>query len=131
VRPESRVIDAKQDLLDLQILDRDGRPVGRVDDVELDDSGGGPPVVVALLCGAPALAYRFRGWLGAVIRGIYVRLHDDRDPSPLRIPIEHVRHINSRVDLQISADELGIGRFDRWIVDNLLGRIPGADYAPE
>lgn len=128
---ERRVIDAKQDLLDLQILDRDGRPVGRVDDVELDDSGTGPPVASALLSGAPALAYRLQGWLGAVIRGLFVRLHDDRDPSPLRIPFERVLHINSRVDLGVSRDELRIGRFDRWIVDTLLGRIPGGDYAPE
>ena len=131
MRSEHRVIDAKQDLLDLQILDRDGRPVGRVDDVELEDADGRPPAVVALLSGAPAFAERLRGRLGAFMRSVYVRLHDERDPSPVRIPLDQVEHINSRVDLRVSVDELGTGRLDRWLVDTVIGRIPGADFAPQ
>jgi hypothetical protein len=131
VTEDPRVIDARQDLLDLLMMDRDGRPAGRVDDVELDDARGPRPVVVAFLSGAPALADRFGGRLGAWIRRAYGRLHEEKDPSPIRVPIERVRTFNSRVDLDATRDELGIGRLDRWIVDSLLGRIPGGDVAPQ
>jgi sporulation protein YlmC with PRC-barrel domain len=126
---QPREIDAVQDLADLAILDRDKRPVGRVDDLDFDDAN--PPVMRAMLSGAPALSRRIGGRLGAWMRGIYGRLHDDKDPEPLRITFEQVAHINSRVDLSVTRDDLGIGKLDRWLVDVIIGKIPGADHAPE
>ena len=126
---QPREIDAVQDLADMAILDRDKRPVGRVDDIEFSDSN--PPVLVALLSGAPALSNRFRGRVGPWMRGLYRRLHDEKDAEPLRITLEQVAHINSRVDLNVTRDDLGIGRLDRFIVDVIIGKIPGADHAPE
>ncbi|MFN2543728.1 MAG: hypothetical protein ABR600_04030 [Actinomycetota bacterium] len=126
---EPRELDAVQDLADLAIVDRDTLPVGRVDDIEFDDAN--PPVVRAFLVGPPALGDRIGGRVGAWIRGIYARLHDEKDPQPLRIPLEQVRHINSRVDLTVSREETDVGKLDRWLVDVLIGKIPGADHAPE
>jgi hypothetical protein len=128
---EPRTLDAVQDLLDLQINDRDDRPVGRVEDLEMDESAVPRPVLTAVLSGGPALAARFDGRLGAWLKGLYRRFHDEKEAQPLRIGAEQIRHVNSRVDLVVSIDELGIGRLDRWIVDSLLGRIPGADVAPQ
>ena len=126
---EPRELDAVQDLADLAIVDRDNRPVGRIDDLEFSDAN--PPVLVAFLSGAPALANRFRGRLGPWIRGFYARLHEEKDPQPLRITLDQVRQINSRVDLEVSRDDLAVGRLDQWLVDVSIGKIPGADHAPE
>jgi sporulation protein YlmC with PRC-barrel domain len=128
---DSRELNALEDVLDLAMLDREGRPAGRVDDIEFDERQVGPPVVTAFLSGAPALARRFKGITGAVLRGVTLRLHDKPDEAIIRVPLEQVRHLNSRVDLRVSREELGIGRIDRWIVDTFIGRIPGGDIAPE
>lgn len=127
VRP--RQLDLARDILDLQIVDRDLRAVGRVDDIELE-SGRGGLEVSAFVSGIPALAGRSRGRLGAWMLALYRRLHDDKKAEPIRIPFSAVRHINSRVTLFASKDELGLGRIDRWINDTIIGRIPGADHAP-
>ena len=126
-----RELNALEDLLDLAMLDTDGRPAGRVDDLEFDDQQPGGPVVTAFLSGAPALANRFKGIFGALLRGLAVRLHENRDQALIRVPVELVRHLNSRVDLKVTREELGLGSLDRWIVDRVLGRIPGGDVAPE
>ena len=123
-----RQLDLARDILDLHIVDRDLKAVGRVDDIELGAEGG--LRVTALLTGTPALAGRFHGRLGAWMRSLYKRLHDDKKAEPIRIPFSAVRHINSRITLFANADELGIGRLDRWINDTIIGRIPGADHAP-
>jgi sporulation protein YlmC with PRC-barrel domain len=126
----ARVLDASHGVLDLQVVDRDAKPVGKVDDIELDDGGQGPPVVRAILVGAPALGRRFGGRFGDWYTAAYRRLHDEKNVQAARIPFERIRQVNSKVDLSISQDELNIGRLERWLVEHLIGRIPGADHAP-
>jgi sporulation protein YlmC with PRC-barrel domain len=126
---ERRELDVLRDLADLMILDRDKRPVGRVDDVEFDD--GNPPAIVAILVGTPALAGRFSSRLNGWMRGAYRRLDAQGRAEPVRIGIEHVRTIDSRVDVDVAREDLGIGELDRWIIETTIGKIPGADHAPE
>jgi hypothetical protein len=57
-----RVLEAGLHLLDRQLIDADGRLAGKVDDLELEiPSGGGPPVVTAILSGPGALSRRLVG----------------------------------------------------------------------
>jgi hypothetical protein len=124
-----RELDLFRDVADLPVFAREMRPIGRVDDLEFDDAD--PPTLTAVLVGAPALAGRFscrlRGW----IRAAYTRLDEVRGGEPIRIPIDDVLDVNGRVDVGVSRDEVGIGPLDRWIVVVAIGRIPGADHAPE
>ena len=54
-----RILEAGLHLLDRQLIDRDGRLAGKVDDLELEvPEGGGPPVVTAILAGPGALSRR-------------------------------------------------------------------------
>ncbi len=124
-----RELDLIRDIADLPIFDRELRPIGRVDDLEFDDAD--PPTVTAVLVGSPALAGRFSSRLRGWIRSAYARLDEVRGGEPIRIPIEHVLDVNGRVDVGVSRDEAGIGALDRWIVDVAIGKIPGADHAPE
>jgi sporulation protein YlmC with PRC-barrel domain len=126
---ERRELDVLRDLADLMILDRDKRPVGRVDDVEFDE--GNPPAIVAILVGTPALAGRFSSRLNGWMRGAYRRLDAQGRAKPVRIGIEHVQTIDSRVDVDVAREDLGIGELDRWIIGTTIGKIPGADHAPE
>src|ERR671923_285859 len=61
-----RALEAGLQLLDRQLIDKDGRLAGKVDDLELElPEGGGPPVVTAILSGPGALSRRVGGRLGA------------------------------------------------------------------
>jgi hypothetical protein len=115
-------------LLDRQIFDVDGEPVGKVDDLELTEpDDGGPPVLTALLCGPTALGPRIGDRIGRWWAAIGRRLRPDDDPYPNRIPINLVHSVNRReVTLTVSRDRLDADRFRDWTRDHIIGRIPGA-----
>ncbi len=124
-----RELDLFRDVADLPVFDREMRPIGRVDDLEFDDAD--PPTLTAVLVGAPALAGRFSSKLRGWIRAACARLDQVRGGEPVRIAIDDVLDVNGRVDVGVSREEAGIGPLDRWIVDVAIGKIPGADHAPE
>jgi hypothetical protein len=108
-------------LLDRQILDVDGEAVGRVDDVELSQADGGPPVLTAILCGPVALGPRVAGWWARVAR----RLSGQALPD--RIPMHQVDLVDRHeVRLNVSRDELDADRMRDWVRDHIIGRIPGS-----
>ena len=57
-------MDVVRDLLDKPVLDRDGRAMGRVDGIALEQRAGQPPRVSALLVGPSALGHRLSPRLG-------------------------------------------------------------------
>lgn len=117
------------DLLDRQILDRDGEPVGKVDDVELALGEDGTPYVAALLVGQQALGDRMGGWLGRWLADVARRLAPDRERGPIRIPYDLVAELNSAVNLAVSRDLLPDPPLEVWLRDHLVARIPGATDA--
>lgn len=117
------------DLLDRQILDRDGEPVGKVDDVELALDGDGTPYVAALLVGQQALGDRIGGTLGRWIADIARRLAPDRDRGPIRIPYDLVAELTSAVNLAVHRDLLPDPPLETWLRDHFIARIPGATDA--
>jgi sporulation protein YlmC with PRC-barrel domain len=124
---ERRRLSLVRDVLELQVLDREARPIGRVDDLEVTDTGE----VVALIVGGTALARRLGGPLGSLWASTFRRLADDRGRDATRIPLEHVLRVDSRVDLDVDRHDLGIGRLDEWLNARIIERIPEHDYAPE
>jgi sporulation protein YlmC with PRC-barrel domain len=115
-------------LLDRQILDRDGMPVGKVDDVELDRAADGGLYVSALLTGEQALGRRIGGALGRWMVAAGSRLDLDRR-GPRRIPYDLVTSVESAVVLSIKRDLLPEPELETWLNQHLIGRLPGADDA--
>ena len=118
------VLDAGLDLLDRQILDRDGVPVSTVDDLELttpDDLAHldpeHPPVISSLLTGPILMTRVFGG-----------RLPDSRF---IRIPWKVVSDPGVVVSLGVDADSLDASWTERWMRDHVIGRIPGGRHDPE
>ncbi|NYJ33978.1 hypothetical protein [Nocardiopsis aegyptia] len=112
-------------VLDRQILDRDGRPAGKVDDVELTwEEGGGPPVMSALLTDSAALGPRISGRAGRIWRSAMRRLRPSV-PEPARIAVEDVTAFSPSARLSTAAPEQ-VGLVEEWLRDHLIGRIPGA-----
>jgi sporulation protein YlmC with PRC-barrel domain len=116
------------DLLDRQIVDRDGQLVGKVDDLELADTGDGGLYVAALLVGQQALGRRIGGWLGRWIEHTARRLEPTPDIGPIRIPFDVVGTVDSAVNLTVRRELLADPPLETWLRDHLIGRIPGASH---
>jgi hypothetical protein len=127
------VIDVGLDMLDRQILDKDGLMAGKVDDLELvfPEEGDGPPYVTAILSGPGALGRRVGGGLGSWLESVHVRLHPEEQPGPARVPFSIVKRVNNHVELSVSRETLESNRLERWVRDSFIGRIPGAHHAAE
>jgi sporulation protein YlmC with PRC-barrel domain len=110
-------IDIGLHVLDRQLLDKNGRRCGNVDDLEIEGGPGETPEVVAILVGPgywpqrAGLIGKLAGWIGGGRR--------------VRVDWSDVDKIDSAVELKREATELGLGRGD----DRLrpyLEKIPGA-----
>jgi sporulation protein YlmC with PRC-barrel domain len=121
-----RLVDAGLELLDRQLVDPDGRMAGNVDDLELRFPGQGPPAVSAILAGPGALADRIGGRLGSTVARIHERLRDCHIEGPARIDIGLVRSIGSDIELSVANEELETHRFERWVRDAIVAKIPGS-----
>jgi sporulation protein YlmC with PRC-barrel domain len=113
-------------LLDRQLLARDGRRCGKVDDVELErDDATGHLVVRALHCGPGALLTRTgHTRLGGWLRRMQRWLGDGEDRGV--IPLRAVADIGDHVQLSLDADELATFGGERWVADHVIGPIPGS-----
>jgi sporulation protein YlmC with PRC-barrel domain len=100
-------------ILDHQLLDKDGRRCGNVDDLAIENAE-----VVAILSG-PGVWPQRSGWLGRLAGWI-------GGSNRVRIPWEEVTKIDSAVHLRRTAPEYGLGKGDDRIRP-FLERIPGAD----
>jgi sporulation protein YlmC with PRC-barrel domain len=117
-------------LLDRQIVDRDGNPVGKVDDIELTtDPHTGQVRVTALLSGQRILGDRIGGRLGRWMATSAHRLAAADHTPPLRIDITVVHEIGSAITLSIRRELLAAPPLETWLTDHLITRIPGAGDA--
>ena len=127
-----RILEAGLHLLDRQLIDKDGRLAGKVDDLELEvPEGGGPPTVTAILAGPGALSRRVGGRFGAWLEAIANRLRDGDDREPARVSFAVVKGIDSAIDLSVPKRESETDRLEAWTRDHLIGKLPGAGDAPD
>jgi sporulation protein YlmC with PRC-barrel domain len=110
-------IDIGLHVLDHQILDKDGRRCGNVDDLAIEGGPGEAPEVVALLVGPGYWAQRagrlgrLAGWIGGGGR--------------VRVDWSDVVRIDSAVHLEDEATRYGLGRGDDRLRPH-VEKIPGA-----
>jgi len=99
-------------LLDLPVVDKDGRWCGAVDDIEFDGRPGKDTRFTALLVGPGAYAGRMPGWMFWVTR----KIAGDR---MVRVPPAEIAQIGAVVKLKCSAEKLKLGAADdeaaQWI----------------
>jgi sporulation protein YlmC with PRC-barrel domain len=122
---EGRLLDARLQILDRQLHDHNGDPIGTVDDIELEDIPVGraiprstpPPRIKALVSG-PVLGTRIFG---------------GRPPRSRQhfIPWDLIDRIEAVVTLRSTADEFDTTWAERWLRHHVIGRIPGGHHAAE
>ena len=104
-------------VMDRQLLDKNGRRCGNVDDLAIEGGAGDVPEVVALLVGPGQWGQR-AGWIGRLAGWI-------GGGGKARIAWSEVDKLDAAVHLKHDATALGLGSGD----DRLrpyLERIPGA-----
>lgn len=120
-------IDIGHRLLDRRVVDREGRVLGRVDDLEL--STGEPVHVTAILLGPEALGRRFGGVLGTFVAG-FGRLRPDGAVAP-RIAWDHVVEWGVEVRTDLDADDLDFPRSEAWLREHVIDRLPFSGTSSE
>jgi sporulation protein YlmC with PRC-barrel domain len=116
------VVDGALQLLDRQLLDVDGRMLGKVDDVELTQTDEGL-TVTALLTGQVALLHRLGGRLGNELVTKYVQLRpsESHRSRPWRISIDQVDRLDSAVHLRVRRDESLVRDIETFRLGTLTG----------
>src|SRR4051794_13877827 len=117
---------AGRQLLDRQIVTVEGRPVGKVDDLELDLTDPGTPFVTGLLTGQIALAARFSGRRSVWVRAISQRLRPSDDVAPRRIDLRLVQSVGATITLTVPHGDVPPADLEAWLSEHFISRIPGA-----
>jgi sporulation protein YlmC with PRC-barrel domain len=123
-----RTFDVGLRLLDRQVIDADGQPVCKVDDLELELDEYGRPYITAILVGPRALGPRLGGRLGRWFIAVARRLSEGQDPQPPHIDFAHVTDIGSAITLSRRRDELDVTALETWVDTHLISRIPGSRH---
>lgn len=124
----SRVIDANLELLDRQVLDRDGRMVGKVDDIEIEERDG-RLYVTALLSGPGALGPRLGGGVSTMVTATWSRLSGRTEPA--RVEWHQVEWVDTAVRLTVDRATAAVDGFETWMRDRVIAAIPGHKVLPK
>ena len=122
-----RALWAHLHLLDRQLVDRDGRLCGNVDDLELEERDG-VLWVTGLRTGAGSLMRRigartFGAWLEQVHRGV-----DPARADHTLVPVGRVGDIGDHVTLSLDRTEVATWHGERWVADHVIAHIPGSGH---
>jgi sporulation protein YlmC with PRC-barrel domain len=110
-------------ILDQQLVDRNGLDMGKVDGIVLELRDDAPPRIAALLTGGHLLVRRLHPRLEAWARWLRPRW-GPKDREPLRIPWSKVMKIGVDVKVDLAADEAI--PWEHWVREHIISRIPGA-----
>jgi len=117
-------MDVVHDVLDKQIVDRNGREMGRVDGIVLDVREDAPPRLADVLIGASVLGARVNPVLGRWVHGLEHGLGIG-DQRPIRIAFSHVDTVGEKVTVDLTVGETDVetleGRIRTWLLN-----IPGS-----
>jgi len=113
-----------RDLLDNQVLDKEDRKMGKVDDVVIVVRRGRAPRLSAIELGLSTMLARIHPGLGAWALGIE-RRWGVAQHTPVRVDMDRVEQAGINVQADIDATRTDVYAWERWIRRVLIGRIPG------
>jgi sporulation protein YlmC with PRC-barrel domain len=112
-----------RDVLDANVVDRNGREMGRVDGIVIEHDDG-PPRITTLLIGPAALGSRLHPTLGRLMTRLEALLGVERN-GPSRISVRDVEEADRKIRVHLSLGETTVAAFEqrlrRWIV-----KLPGS-----
>ncbi|OKH72204.1 hypothetical protein [Mycolicibacterium goodii] len=122
---DQTMLDARLHLLDRQLIDDDGAPVGIVDDLELDGIELDQPIAPGTR--APHVTSVLTGQV------VITRILGGAPPRSLlrEIPWDLVASIGVTVRLRPTDRRFDAQWVERWLRDHIISRIPGGRHAAE
>lgn len=119
-------MDIVRDVLDSQLIDSRGRPLGKVDGIAVEIEDGQPPRLLYLEVSGITLARRVHPRLGEWAARA-ARRWSPSGGRPLRIPWSRVQKVGrSSIQVRADADASPGMAWERWLLAKVIGRIPGA-----
>ena len=117
-------MDVIRDVLDKSVIDRNGREMGRVDGILLEQQPNQPPRLTAALIGPAALGDRLHPAVGRVVRRIEKSIGVDED-RPARIAFADIDQIETKVRVRLTISETAVAAVEQRLRSWLL-RLPGS-----
>jgi sporulation protein YlmC with PRC-barrel domain len=117
-------VDVVRDVLDKLVVDRNGRDMGRVDGILLDQRNGQPPRLAAILIGPAALGYRLHPRVGRFVSAVEARL-GLADGRPARIEAAEIADVGRRVKLRLTIGDTAVDAIEQRLRAWIL-KIPGS-----
>jgi hypothetical protein len=114
-----------RDLLDKQLVDRDGEPLGRVDGIVMSYSSDAPPRITHFELGAQTLARRLPRPFQGAVAWLGQRL-SPRGSSPYRIEASRIIQLGRVIKIDIDGPRSAARDTERWVRDHIVARIPGS-----
>jgi hypothetical protein len=114
-----------RDLLDKQLVDRENRPMGKVDGLTLEFDRAGRPRIASLDVGPTALAGRLSPRLERIVARASRRLGVS-DGKPERFSPGKIVHFGNEVKLDVDAPPTKVYAWERWLRAKLISRLPGS-----
>lgn len=115
-----------RDVLDKQLIDRKGRPMGKADGVIMEIEEDAQPRLSFVETGAITQARRLSARLARWVEAIVRRTGADRESECYRIPWSKLVVTGIDITVNVEAEETPAFTFERWLRTHVIGRIPGA-----
>jgi hypothetical protein len=115
-----------RDVLDKQVLDRDGKKMGKVDGILLEEVSGVLRVAFLEL-GGGTHARRLHPRLAFLLQGLS-RAVGVTSGDPLRIPWSKVLRHDTSVHVDLLAEDTPAYAWERLLRDRLVGRWPTGPF---
>ena len=123
-------MDVVRDVLDKNVIDRNGREMGRVDGLVMHVGPSSQPRVTHIVVGGTTPWMR----LGAPFSRIsarLARLWGPKRTEPVRIPWSRVKTVGKDIKLDVLARDTGAIDWEIWIAHHIIERIPGSGTEEE
>jgi len=112
-----------RDVLDTQVLDREKRPMGKVDGIGLELRDGVPPRVTYFeIDGVTAwrrLGERYGRWAARLAA------RWQRTAHPYRFRWSEVRDLGIDLEIDVDAERTSTFDLERWLRERFVDRLPG------
>jgi sporulation protein YlmC with PRC-barrel domain len=111
-------------VLDKQLVDKDGFKAGKVDDLLLEFPDEGLPEVAAILTGPNSVATLLPGWLDRLTTWIRTAVLGLDRTEPMEVEWSHVTHIDVTVHLDLDREAAGLVHSQQIIWKRWLKPLP-------
>jgi sporulation protein YlmC with PRC-barrel domain len=118
-------MDLVRDVLDKQLIDREGGPMGRADGLVMHYGVKSQPRITHIEIGGTALSARLPPPLKQVWRR-FAQIWGPRRVKPVRIPWSRVQTIGRDIKLDVAAAESNALAWEVWIARHVIEHIPGS-----